>query len=94
MFVDCSIAFFRLYITSKRLTNSLKVLGEYIIKLYASMWFTIKMNPSFKEGPKYLFKCINVYEQKFFPAIGTINRGMLLTQSFDETISGFTLKMY
>lgn len=50
----------RLYVTSKNSLPSLKTLTEYIMNVYAPMWFDIKSHPSYKDGAKHLqpFSCL------------------------------------
>lgn len=45
----------RLYVATEHPFGPLKTLATYIMKVYAPMWFIIKMNPSFIEGLKHLF---------------------------------------
>src|SRR6218665_946550 len=39
-----------LYVSSKCPSNNLKTLATYVFRVYAPMWFHIKMNPSCKDG--------------------------------------------
>jgi hypothetical protein len=48
----------RLYVSTENPSNSLKVIVTFIVKVYAPMWFTIKMNPSCKDGAKHVWKTI------------------------------------
>lgn len=48
----------RLYISMKSPTENLKILAEFILKVYGPMWFYIKMNPFCTSGSKHLWKII------------------------------------
>jgi hypothetical protein len=48
----------RLYIASEEPSENLKTLVLYVIKVYAPLWFRIKMKPSCKDGTKHLFHAI------------------------------------
>lgn len=48
----------RLYVSTENPSNSLKVIVTFIIKVYAPMWFIIKMNPSCKDGAKHVWQTI------------------------------------
>lgn len=50
----------RLYISFQVPSNQLQTLAEFIMKVYAPMWFTIKLNPYCTDGPRNLWKAINV----------------------------------
>ena len=50
----------RLYISTLEPSNKLQTLAEFIMKVYAPMWFTIKLNPYCTDGPRNLWKTINV----------------------------------
>jgi len=42
----------------KSTTENLKILAEFILKVYGPMWFYIKMNPFCTSGSKHLWKTI------------------------------------
>ena len=48
----------RLYISKKSPKENLKILAEFIVKVYGPMWFYIKMNPFCTSGSKHLWKTI------------------------------------
>ncbi|CAH0562903.1 unnamed protein product [Brassicogethes aeneus] len=48
----------RLYISSNEVTRNLQILTEYVVKVYAPLWFYIKLKPSCKEGPRHLLNMI------------------------------------
>ncbi|KAF0705713.1 Uncharacterized protein FWK35_00035610 [Aphis craccivora] len=48
----------RLYISMQSPTENIKILAEFILKVYGPMWFYIKMNPSCTSGSKHLWKTI------------------------------------
>lgn len=50
----------RLYISSPEPSKELQILAEFIVKVYAPMWFTIKANPYCTDGPRNLWKTINL----------------------------------
>lgn len=50
----------RLYISSSEPSNQLQTLAEFVMRVYAPMWFTIKLNPYCTDGPRNLWKTINV----------------------------------
>lgn len=49
----------RLYVATENPTENLKTLAEYIVKVYAPVWFNIKLKPSCTYGSKHLFKLIS-----------------------------------
>lgn len=48
----------RLYVGTKVPSNQLNILATFILKVYAPMWFRIKMKPSCKDGAKHLWETI------------------------------------
>lgn len=50
----------RLYISTADPTENLIILAEFIMKVYAPMWFTIKCDPSCLSGAKHLHKSIQL----------------------------------
>lgn len=48
----------RLYVSSENPKPELKTLAQFIMKVYAQVWFFIKKNSTFKDGPKHLFRMI------------------------------------
>src|SRR6266568_2931266 len=48
----------RVYVSTECPSDSLKVLVTFIIKVYAPMWFQIKMNPSCKDGARHVWHSI------------------------------------
>lgn len=49
----------RLYVATENPTQNLITLAEYIVKVYAPVWFNIKLKPSCVYGSKHLFKLIS-----------------------------------
>lgn len=49
----------RLYVATENPTENLKTLAEYIVKVYAPVWFNIKLKPSCTYGSKHLFNLIS-----------------------------------
>lgn len=49
----------RLYIATEKPSEHLKTIAEFILKVYAPMWFTIKSKPSCKDGSKHLWMQMN-----------------------------------
>ena len=45
----------RLYVGTEKPSANLRILAEYIVKVYAQMWFRIKASPSCKDGAKHLW---------------------------------------
>ncbi|KAF2879778.1 hypothetical protein ILUMI_26395 [Ignelater luminosus] len=41
----------RLYVSTKETSNNLKTLSKYVMKVYAPIWFHVKLKPSYKDGP-------------------------------------------
>lgn len=50
----------RLYISSENPSLSLTTLTEYIMNVYAPMWFSIKSQPTCKDGAKHLLRTIHL----------------------------------
>lgn len=50
----------RLYISVKTPSENLITLATYIVRVYAPIWFAIKTHPSCKDGPRHLFKLIEL----------------------------------
>ena len=48
----------RLYVGTEKPSANLRILVEYIVKVYAPMWFRIKASPSCKDGAKHLWQTI------------------------------------
>ena len=48
----------RLYIASDSPSQTLKEMTNYVVKVYAPSWFTIKCNPKLKDGANNLWKMI------------------------------------
>lgn len=49
----------RLYVSTEEPCDALKIVAEFIMKVYAPMWFTIKSKPSCKDGAKHLWLTIH-----------------------------------
>ena len=50
----------RLYVSTRRPSRNLKILSEYIVRVYAPVWFHIRLHPTIKDGPKHLFQLITL----------------------------------
>lgn len=50
----------RLYISNKNPSENLKTLATYVMKVYAPIWFHIKLKPSCIDGSRHLFKLIQL----------------------------------
>ena len=50
----------RLYVASDKPSANLVHLVNYIVRVYAPLWFSIKMNPSCKDGARHLFHTIQL----------------------------------
>ncbi|GBN04670.1 hypothetical protein AVEN_167832-1 [Araneus ventricosus] len=61
--LTCAIQYLRLFISETSLTGELKMLVNYIMKKYASVWFAIKRYPSVKCG--YNHRKIAFYNLKY-----------------------------
>lgn len=48
----------RLYTATENPSDTLKIISEFIMKVYAPMWFLIKSKPSCKDGSKHLWTTI------------------------------------
>lgn len=48
----------RLYVSTLNLSENLQLLVNYVVKVYAPIWFLIKQKKSFKEGAKHIFQLI------------------------------------
>lgn len=49
----------RLYVSTTEPSQSLVTLTEYVIKVYAPVWFSIKLKPQCYYGATHLWKCIH-----------------------------------
>jgi hypothetical protein len=49
----------RLYVASECPSDNLKTLAIYMVRVYAPMWFYIKMKPSCKDGSMHLWRTIS-----------------------------------
>src|SRR6218665_2434559 len=49
----------RLYISKENPDKRLVTLVSYIVKVYATIWFEIKLKPSFTDGSRHLFLMIH-----------------------------------
>lgn len=52
----------RLYVATLKPTNNLKTLVKFIVKVYAPLWFSVKIKPNFADGPRHLFKFIRLID--------------------------------
>ncbi|GBP43074.1 hypothetical protein EVAR_96336_1 [Eumeta japonica] len=50
----------RLYASVETPSENLITLATYIVRVYAPVWFAIKTHPSCKDGPRHLFKLIEL----------------------------------
>lgn len=50
----------RLYISTKEPSHELKTLTTYILKVYAPLWFSIKVHSSCKDGAQHLWKTVKL----------------------------------
>ncbi|KAK4881771.1 hypothetical protein RN001_005090 [Aquatica leii] len=55
----------RLYVSTEIPTNELKQLATFAVKVYAPIWFEIKLNRTCKEGARYFWKL--VYNCRYLP---------------------------
>lgn len=55
----------RFYVSNNKPSKNLVTLVDFIIKVYAPMWFAIKSKENFKMGPKLLFNYIKLIRQYF-----------------------------
>src|SRR6218665_1300699 len=49
----------RFYIATENPSEYLKTIAEFVLKVYAPMWFTIKSKPSCQDGTKHLWMPMN-----------------------------------
>lgn len=52
----------RYYVSTKEPSQSLRHLAEFVVKVYAPMWFLIKMEPSCSDGARHVWKMIKLVE--------------------------------
>lgn len=55
----------RLYVATETPSESLLILSQYVIKVYALLWFEIRSQPSCKNGSKHFFGMIKM--SRFLP---------------------------
>ena len=55
----------RLYISTENPSYNLKILTEYVMKVYAPTWFEIKIRPSCRHGSSHFFGIIK--KSRFLP---------------------------
>ena len=48
----------QLYVASSEPSDNLRLIVEFIMKVYCIMWFTIRSKPSFSEGARHLWQTI------------------------------------
>lgn len=61
--LTCANRTLRLYISEVTPSEELKMLVNYIMKVYAPAWFEIKRHPSVKFGPVHFFKVVHSSRQ-------------------------------
>jgi len=49
----------RLYVATKEPSNCLSTITEFVLKVYAPVWFAVKSKPSCKDGAKHLWMLAN-----------------------------------
>ena len=49
----------RLYIATEIPTNTLLVIANFVVKVYAPVWFSVKCKPSCKDGARHLWMLVN-----------------------------------
>ena len=50
----------QLYVAKSEPNDNLRKIAEYIVKIHALIWFTIKFNASSQHGPHHLYKAIEL----------------------------------
>jgi hypothetical protein len=50
----------RLYVSTENPSKELQILAEFIVKVYAPMWFSIKNNPLFSSGSLHIWKLVKL----------------------------------
>ena len=58
--LTCANRILRSYISEPKPSEGLKLLVEFILKVYASQWFSIRKNKSVKDGSRHFFKTIEL----------------------------------
>lgn len=53
----------RLYISTAHPSENLVKMTEFIVKIYAPMWFIIKSHLNFHNGPQHVFKMIELTQE-------------------------------
>lgn len=61
--LTCANRILRLYISEVKPSDEIKLLVSYIMKIYAPVWFGIKMHPSVKFGAVHVFKLVQKTRQ-------------------------------
>ena len=74
----------RLYVANDQPSSSLKVLAEYIAKVYAPMWFNIKTKPFCKDEAKHLWRTILLSRYLEKPLLDVIDTVIQRNAYFDH----------
>ena len=69
----------QLYISTSNPSNELKLLVEYCVKIYASVWFRTKTNPTCKDGSKNFWKLFKY--SRYLPAQLKLTLGPLIQRN-------------
>ena len=55
----------RLYIATKNPSYNLRMIAEFVVKVYAPIWFAIKTKPSCKDGSRHLW--LMIHKSRYLP---------------------------
>jgi hypothetical protein len=50
----------RLYVSTSKPSEVLRFLVEYVVRVYAPVWFPVKKRPGCADGPRYLLKIVQL----------------------------------
>ena len=59
-FINTAARILRHYVSVEIVSTKLRILVNFIMKIYAPMWFSIKREKSFRMGPKHIFDYIKL----------------------------------
>ena len=94
-----AIRILRLYVAKSNTSQGLILLTEFIVKVYAPMWFSIRQFPSVIYGPKHLFELLRLSQYLRIDLRNEIDKviqrnsffahpeNLLLAMIFDERIT-------
>lgn len=57
----------RIYVTIRKPSKSLRILAQFVVKVYAPMWFNVKMRPNVCYGSQHFFAYLKSVENMKMP---------------------------